>query len=54
MYIIGDSLKTLAIAPALAAGVSAIGGCNTTAGFGEDVEAAGQAIEREAEEEQRD
>jgi predicted small secreted protein len=31
----------------------ALGGCNTIAGLGEDVEAAGGAVEQEAEEEKR-
>lgn len=31
----------------------ALGGCNTVAGLGEDVEAAGSAVEQEAEEEKR-
>lgn len=31
-------------------GLLAVAGCNTTEGFGRDVESAGQAIEEEAEE----
>ena len=46
------SLKKTLVLPALIALFSiALYGCNTTAGFGADVEAAGEAIEGKAKEE---
>lgn len=47
---INSLVRKLLISAALALFSLGIAGCNTTAGFGEDVEAAGEAIEGKAEE----
>lgn len=41
--------KALGLLPLLALILAGITGCNTTAGFGEDLEEAGATIEQEAE-----
>jgi predicted small secreted protein len=46
-------LWRLVLAPFALAVVAVLAGCNTTAGLGQDLEAAGEAIEDEAKEQKR-
>lgn len=45
-----SALKSIVLALVLAGGAATLGGCNTMEGLGQDMEAAGEEIQEEAEE----
>jgi predicted small secreted protein len=47
-----SKLITVILPIALVLAASGLAGCNTTAGFGEDIKAAGSSLERNAEKKQ--